>query len=201
MGGSGSGRPYETVKLDQGLKLKIDWLMRNNFIEKGLWRAGTLSWSCVHTREPSSKISYQANLIDADDLWIRLIYTNTNYLGERRDIDYKIRIVTTQPHYGGHRYWFLCPHTGKRCGVLYSMAGRPYFTSRHAHKLKYQSQSRSHMQRVGDKMHSLRAKIEDGKPKGMHWKTYDRLCDELEDLEYTFLMPLVEKLQRKVFTA
>jgi hypothetical protein len=24
-------------------------------------------------------------------------------------VDYKVKLVTTKPNYGGHRWWFICP--------------------------------------------------------------------------------------------
>jgi hypothetical protein len=60
-------------------------------------------------------------------------------------VDYKVRLVTTRPTYGGLRWWFLCPlqrHDGgpaPRAGKLYLPPGGRYFGSRVAYGLTYTS--------------------------------------------------------------
>ena len=57
-------------------------------------------------------------------------------------MDYRIRLVTTQPTYGGCRWWFLCPLTReepRRAAKLYLPPGGHYFASREAYGLTYQS--------------------------------------------------------------
>ena len=42
--------------------------------------------------------------MDQEAAWLRLHY---QWRGE--PVDYRIRLVTTCPHYGGFRWWFICP--------------------------------------------------------------------------------------------
>ena len=60
-------------------------------------------------------------------------------------MDYRIRLVTTEPTYGGRRWWFLCPlarNDGgppRRVAKLYLPPGGRYFGSREAYELTYTS--------------------------------------------------------------
>lgn len=108
--------------------------------------------------EPYARISYEANLVDPDAAWVRLTYTVNGH-----DMDYYVRLVTTQPNYGGRRYWFSCPLSReddgppRRVAKLYLPPGSEYFGSRQAHGLTYKLCQESGMydglfRRLGAKM-------------------------------------------------
>lgn len=54
----------------------------------------------------------------------------------------RVNLTSTACHFGGKRYWFLCPACSKRIGVLY----RPYYAKdyfcRHCHRLTYELRQR-----------------------------------------------------------
>jgi hypothetical protein len=60
-------------------------------------------------------------------------------------VDYKVRLVTTKPNYGGRRWWFICPLVRRdggpprRVAKLYLPSGGKYFGSREAYGLTYTS--------------------------------------------------------------
>ena len=74
-----------------------------------------------------------------------------------------IVIVGLPCRFGGHRYYFLCPQTGRRCEVLYS--GGRGFASRQHKRLSYASQTMGFLDR-------LRTKRDDAKERafgeGLH---------------------------------
>ena len=45
-----------------------------------------------------------ADASDPDNAWLRLYYRVNG-----QPVDYKVRLVTTKPNYGGLRWWFICP--------------------------------------------------------------------------------------------
>jgi hypothetical protein len=49
-------------------------------------------------------VGYEADLTDESDAWLRL-----HYRADGEPLDYRIRLVTTAPTYGGRRWWFICP--------------------------------------------------------------------------------------------
>ena len=46
----------------------------------------------------------EADLTDESNAWLRL-----RYHANEEPVDYRIRLVTTTPNYGGRRWWFICP--------------------------------------------------------------------------------------------
>jgi hypothetical protein len=57
--------------------------------------------------------------------YVKLNYTITDRdSGEKTDCDYKIGLTTTPYHFGGVRYWFICPLSrngvpcGRRVGIV-----------------------------------------------------------------------------------
>ena len=107
---------------------------------------------------------------------------------EWQDVEEPVAIVWTPCHFGGSRPWFICPGVvngvpcGRRVGKLYG-PGR-YFLCRHCYGLAYQSQREQPHERALRRANSIRMRLggEPGmlcpfpeKPKGMHWRTYERL--------------------------
>jgi hypothetical protein len=189
MGGKGSGNWYrwdKKTKLDEGLTLNINKLVRDGFIQPRGRTDGTLEWTYARTKEYYANIGYEVNTENQDNMWMR-VYYSTTIRGEKHYMDYKISITTTKPHYGGRRFWFICPHTAARAAVLYCPPGSRWFASRKACNLKYFSQSESPDRRAISRMWKLKKKLGGEnfplRPKGMHRKTYDRLFDAVIQAE------------------
>jgi hypothetical protein len=55
-------------------------------------------------------------------------------------------LVSTVPHYGGRRWWFVCCDCGKRFTKLYLPSGdlHQWFACRRCHELVYASQQENH---------------------------------------------------------
>ena len=140
MGGSGSGwQGTKKATVEDSLSLSMAALMRKRALVTGAWTRGSWQWS-YEGSEPHARISYEANLVDPDAAWLRLTYTASG-----NPMDYRVRLVTTQPTYGGRRWWFLCPLARKdgkpprRAAKLYLPPGGKYFGSRQAYGLTYTS--------------------------------------------------------------
>jgi hypothetical protein len=69
----------------------------------------------------------------------RVRYSYACLDGITRDFDFSIPLVSTACHYGGARWWFLCPCTGRRCAVLYLQVNG-HFACRQAIGLIYPDQ-------------------------------------------------------------
>ncbi len=199
MGGRGSGSWYrwdKKTKLDEGLKLNINKLIRDGYFSPRGWTSGTLKWTNTRTKEHYASIGYEVDTRNPDDMWMR-VYYNTTIGGEKHDMDYKISITTTKPHYGGRRLWFICPHTGARAAMLYCPPGSRWFASRKAYSLKYLSQSEGTDHRAINRMWKLKNKLGGEnfyrRPKGMHRKTYDRLFDEIIRAEEVCDMYMIQR--------
>lgn len=104
--------------------------------------------------------------------------------GKSEKFRYAIDIVWTKCNLGGKRPWFKCPihKCGRRSAVLY---GGALFACRHCYNLAYPSQRENLDNRATRQAEKIRNRLawepgflngEGFKPKGMHWKTYYRLC-------------------------
>jgi len=184
MGGYGSGRHGQAGRLDSGLRLDINKLVRDKLVGLNKRHTGNLTWNIVGTGEPVASAGYETNTLNPDDMWLRLHYTLTPcFGGEPEKKDYKIRLVTTQPKYGGKRVWFICPITHRRTSVLYSSGGSRFFASRYAYRSGYRSQSKGHIDRAIDRMWNLKGKLGGEnffiRPKGMHTRTHERMMKKI----------------------
>ena len=105
--------------------------------------SGHLFWK--RNSQVTSSISYRIERRGAQPI-VRLIYTTTRANGEKIDSDYPVRVASTQPHFGGWRWWWICPNVtcGRRVGKLYSPPGAIYFACRHCYRLSYESCNESH---------------------------------------------------------
>jgi hypothetical protein len=98
----------------------------------------------------------------------------------RRDF---IRLTSTPCPYGGRRLWFLCPTMAcrRRVAKLYLRDGS--FRCRGCHRLAYASQREARCYQAMNRAHKIQQRLGGPpgfaypfppKPKGMHWRTYDR---------------------------
>lgn len=79
--------------------------------------------------------------------YVRLSYSQTDRFTaeKKKDLDYKIELVTTACYFGGVRYWLVCPLAnngrlcGKRVAKLYLPGRQIYFGCRHCYNLTYRS--------------------------------------------------------------
>jgi len=90
--------------------------------------------SIPHGHAPVKKWAIWA--LELKNRQVILSYSWQKPSGESGRLDYPVNLETTSCHYGGVRYWFICPAVtcGKRVAKLY--LGDKYF----AYRLTYNSQ-------------------------------------------------------------
>jgi hypothetical protein len=146
MGGRGSGSWYRWNKkdtVDDGLFMDINKLVRDGLVRD--FSVGSLRWTNGRTGEESASIGFVLEPLGEDGLTMRLHYTRTERNGDKENLNYPITLQTTQPNYGGRRYWFTCPLTvngwpcRRRVGKIYLPPGGRYFGCRHCYNLTYKS--------------------------------------------------------------
>jgi hypothetical protein len=108
-----------------------------------------------------------------------------------------VELVPTWPHFGGPRWWFICPATvgGQACRrrvrKLYLPPGGRCYACRQCGHLSYTSQHEDDMNRALSKAQAIRERLGGSasmgrrfpaKPKGMWWSTYRRLRASSEDM-------------------
>jgi hypothetical protein len=111
-----------------------------------------------------------------------LNYRSRSNSSEWQPMEYPVTLEWTPCHLGGRRAWFRCPARG--CGRRYAGS---IFACRHCHKLAYQCQRKTDDDRAMRRAETIRRRIgweagianpEGDKPKGMHWRTFERLKAE-----------------------
>jgi hypothetical protein len=193
MGGYGSGRPSSgRPTTDSLLFLDIRYMRRAGFFQltPGTTYQGSLEWS--YRGKPSGNISVIVQGTEAAyPPEIVLDYSvKTQSETTWTPVRERITIETTECHYGGERPWFLCPQCFSRRAVLFSVDGR--FRCRECHDIVYSSTRETADDRVFRRALALQKRLgghkhgtvfdPESKPSNMHWSTYGRICNELDDL-------------------
>ena len=179
MGGFGSGNWYRwdtRTTTEQVHSVDIRYLKKRSFLKSGI--TGTLSWNCGG--EQTGSIRFKTS---SDSL--QLIYKHRQGGGDWIDENERVAFDWTHCNYGGNRQWFLCPHCGKRVAILYGLNSG--FLCRHCYGLPYASQGETYLDRIMRKTRKIRKRLDGDvdlsmpifhKPKGMHWKTFNRLVNK-----------------------
>ena len=117
-------RPRQRVRLQDGL-----WLDLNKLVREGFWPRGneplTVSTQWTSNRQgaiASARITIQKEAEDRGSLSIVLI----------GKLEQRLDLIGQSRHFGGRQWYFLCPVTGKRCSVVWLPPGAKYFCSRQA---------------------------------------------------------------------
>lgn len=184
MGGPGSGNWYRWDKrttLDEVKRLDVRWLKRHGSLQPGVM--ATLSWR--RGDRESGSISLRC---DGNELTLSSRYRATR--GDWQDMTQHVALDWTPCRYGGMRPWFLCPRCSRRVAVL-ALYGT-LFLCRHCSQLPYASEHEDLMDRLWRQIRKLGqtvgAKPDESpwrwrRPKGMHWRTFERRVAQAEDLE------------------
>lgn len=207
MGGYGSGRYGGRPTVEDGLTLNLPRLFKTGWLKPNASIYGTLRWTRVSTGEETASIGFQSNLGDESG-HIRLHWTSTNrWSGEKRQCENQITLTTRPQPFGGLRWFFICPGTGKCAAKLHLPSGAYTFASRKAYRLGYRSQRETPRDRSLSRAFALRDKIggKGGigdyieKPKGMHRRSFERAMERIyqaEEIVEWHGQLLVERLNR-----
>jgi hypothetical protein len=130
MGGSGSGSYYhwwrssKKTVVEDCLSIDANRWMREGILTAGIHRAGSWQWTYRSGRQCS--IGYEVLTHEMTTPRLRLSYSRTRAGAEEKEsVDYRVRLATSRPRFGGLRWWFICPLTvnGRPCrrrmGKLY----------------------------------------------------------------------------------
>ena len=178
MGGIGSGRRWH-----YGAKDTID---DYRSIDVRRWhRDGLLTphqsfgWQWLRNGETVASIR-----VRTEQDRVVLTYSHRSGDGEWKNVCYPVSLDWSPCNFGGKRPWFHCPAKGcgRRVAILY---GGAIFACRHCHQLAYPSQREVDYDRAARRANKIRERLgwEQGifnpkggkKPKGMHWRTFERL--------------------------
>lgn len=129
-------KPYTFPTLyNEALQISISKLKEREYLNPEQIKSGTITWS--RNGSQTGSISIQVNT-HSDQPYIELAY---KYRDEPRK--YKVYLTSTHSNLNkGEIWYFICPHTKKRCRKLYSIGG--YFLHREAFNgCMYETQTQS----------------------------------------------------------
>ena len=195
MGGRGSGR---SASLGLGVELchrshaiDLAWLRRQKLLVQGRW--STLTWSVRGETTGSIQLAMVAT-------GVMLNYRARQSGEDWRQIHEVISLIETTTNFDGRRQWFKCLGCGQQCRIIY---GGIWFRCRKCRGLRYESQYEPPFARAASRALKIRDKlggrggIDDPfpeKPKGMHWRTYEKLRDMEEQLQEAWAVGISERL-------
>lgn len=189
MGGYGSGRSGGRPIADSASKIDLPWMVRTGKVREGSWITGTLHWTWSDGSSAGS-ISYTARMDEPGNERLELSYTRGT--GDTKEsVRQTVRLESTRPHYGGKRWWMICPYRHVQVSKLYLPSGGDRFASRQAWRIGYRCQRVAQRDRASEALFKLQRKLscEQGwggwpaRPKGMWQRTYERHLARFEQLD------------------
>ncbi len=194
MGGIGSGRSagfgFGVAKCHQFHSVDLAWLRRRNLLNSG--QRSTITWS--RTGHETGSIS-----VDCQPEGVQLVYRHRSDADVWQDVREFVPFVETATAFGGRRQWFKCLSCRNKCRILY---GGAYFRCRRCYRLKYDTQYEPAFGRAASRAQKIRDRLgaKGGldepfpvKPKGMHWKTYERLQVQESRLQNAWAIGIMGK--------
>jgi hypothetical protein len=195
-------RNRERVCLQDGLKLDLNRLARNGFIQRGARSTpmGIRWYSAYWDRELASGL-IAADMSGTWEGWLRL----------EGDFNERFTLVAHPRHFGGRQWYFMCPAMNRPVSVLWRPPGARRFRSRQAwgRQVAYHSQfndwtNRAHLGKARIKARLIADLDPDEwdlppKPKWMRWSTYNRHVeryDAYEDILDRGTFALAAKLRK-----
>jgi len=204
MGGVGSGNWYRFDKkttTGECHSVDVSYLHKEGLLRPGRWFS--LRWSRADRETGSIRIAVEGS--DRPKHLLLLYRHRISPGDEWEDVHQPVSLDWSACNFGGERPWFVCPGAGcgRRVALLYGL-GR-YFLCRHCYDLVYESQRENGMTRALRRAQAIRRRLGGSanmmkpfpkKPKGMHWKTYDRLWWKHHEAEMEQLAGMREWLDR-----
>lgn len=191
--------------IESALCLDVGSMFKCSALRVGTETSGRWQWSC--NGEKREAVGYRASLT-SDGGELRLSYT-WETSGLPRDVTCLVRLSSMPLQYGGRRWYMHCPYTQQRVLKLYKFSNIEQFCSRASIRPlpTYASQRVSGSDRIISQRWAIRRKMGDTfsdlfgepyKPKGMHWRTFERYAErdaELAEREGGYLLRLIEQWQ------
>jgi hypothetical protein len=182
------GRQRQRINLQESLGLNINRMIRRHLIApRSASGPSWLTWSYTYTQERIATATLTSDLSEPPYGWVRVRVGS---------LDQTIQVVRQDRRFGGGQWYFICPYTHRQCSAIWLPNGANKFGSRHAwrRQVAYGSQFQSRHDRALATAQAIRARLggpdwagidefEPPKPKGMRWRTYNRLIDRSRDQE------------------
>lgn len=157
-----------------------------------------MTWPQSYSGRPAASCVLTADLSSLVRGWMHL------KLGT---VEQTLWLVAQPRHFGGRQWYFQCPRSDRRVSVLWKPPGAQCFLSRQAwgRQVAYGSQFQSWHERTCSAVRAARYRLGGSdymdfdselppKPRGMHWRTYEREIARIETLENACNVYLAEAI-------
>ena len=195
-------RPLQRVRLESGLRLNLNSLVRRGFIKTGaITGPAGIAWTDGYTGQQIASGYITADMSGEQNGWLRI------RLGR---LDQLIGLVARRRHFGGRQWFFMCPHLHSLATVLWMPPGAHSFACRERwrRQVAYASQfmdrtARAHQgkAKINSRICSVGGFYPDEwelppKPKWMRWRTYHRIVEKFDRYETMLEEGLLEAIMR-----
>jgi hypothetical protein len=195
-------RPLQPVRLESGLKLNLNRLVRRGFIKPGAITGPVgITWTDGYTGQQIASGYITADMSGEQNGWLRI------RLGR---LDQLIGLVARRRHFGGRQWFFMCPHLHSLATVLWMPPGARSFACRERwrRQVAYASQfmdrtARAHQgkSKINSRLCSIGGFDPDEwdlppKPKWMRLGTYNRIVEKFDRYEAMLEEGLLEAVMR-----
>ena len=136
MGGFGSGRHGGTVTAEG----TASYVIAASVFARPPLQLGEFAKGSLHFDDGHFAVEVLVNTFDASGPFMELFHKTRDEREGDRIVRDRIRLLWTVPTYGGRRWWFQCPRTGRRATKLFLPNGGLHFWSRAGYDLGYESQ-------------------------------------------------------------
>ena len=175
-------RPRQRVRLEDGLRLDL-----NELVRQGFWPRGnepltiTTRWTFNSRGQIASAFTTIQKQTE-DRASLRTVVTGKP--GQR------LELIAQPRHFGGQQRYFRCPVTGQKCSVVWLPPGANRFCSRQAwgNQVAYSTQFESKFDRAITAREKVKSRLIGNlnrrdwelppKPKWMRCHTYERLAEK-----------------------
>ncbi len=149
MGGIGSGRRSNRATTDDCLRISLSHLKRLGMVKRHYMHRQTLSWS------RNGRIVTRLTFVS--DVECMEPYPCLKITGDAngRRINCVVWLESCPMHFGGERWYALCPNTGRRCTTLVLPPGETHFASVSGWGLSYGSQREGEVARAMRTIHRI----------------------------------------------
>jgi hypothetical protein len=135
VGGYGSGRRGGTATAESTASYIIDIKSLAPAFESGKRLTGSIRFD-----EGRFPVVVTVDLTNEWNCFVELIHPTRDAQRRVPIITDRVQLTSTQPTFGGRRWWFLCPRTARRTTKLFLPNGGSHFWSRQAYGLGYRCQ-------------------------------------------------------------
>ncbi len=167
----GAGRSGRAFKTEDCQRLSVSCLQRTGVLAKA-W-VGQWAWQDPMHGKTQSIIKMRTT---SDAVYL-------SFASHGRSVLQVLMLSQVSNTFGGHRIYLTCPRCSSRRREVYLLDG--LFLCRVCHALPYQSQSEGRIDRAWRAERKVELKLSPfrKKPKGMHQTTFNRLRNQIYDLE------------------